>query len=214
MSSETSIIDDILNDVFPDELNDVLLTNDIIVENKKKRTVVCGDLYVSGNLITHGSGTFKSFLEVDCNHAIKKGSQFWNIYSDKRLKKNISNVTSNEIKDYIHVIDKLKVKKFCYKNTDKMQLGLIADEYKKLDSKNVIKQNGYYTIDLNDIFFKLIVYVQQLNKKLKTVENKLNHYQMKQFTRVPLKKIKTRTIAKSTFRPCKYNSNSKNLRTI
>lgn len=203
-STTIDINDDILNDIFQNGICDIIEDTTPTTENKK-RTVVCGDLYVAGNLITHGSGTFKSFLEVESNRAIKKGSQFWNIYSDRKLKKNISNVTNNEIKKHIDVINKLKVKKFAYKNTEKMQLGLIANEYKKLDSKNVIKQNGFYTIDLNDIFFKLIIYVQELNKKIDSLEHKLkqnnkpvlNPRVYSRINRQRHKKIKFKTIAKS-----------------
>lgn len=92
--------------------------------------------------------------------------------SDKRLKKNISDVD-------VSWINFLKVKKFNYKSSPKTEsIGLIAQDYLDEDyAKYFLHKNedGYYSINYGNITNALIQYCQDLNKRISELERRCNN---------------------------------------
>lgn len=95
-----------------------------------------------------------------------------NISSDKRLKKNIQNID-------VSWINNLKIKKFNYKSSSKIDsIGLIAQDYLDKDySKYFLHKNedGYYSINYQNITNALIQYCQELEKRIADLERRCNN---------------------------------------
>ncbi len=96
--------------------------------------------------------------------------------SDENLKTNIQDVSEEE-KDEIYNI---KIKRFSYKETpNQTQLGVIAqDVIKALPTarqREVIKENeqGYFTVDYEQLFISSILAIQKLNNRIEKLEKEL-----------------------------------------
>lgn len=91
--------------------------------------------------------------------------------SDVRLKKNINDVNC----DFIYDLD---IKEFDYKNGSNNIIGIIANDYVNKDyAKYFISTNedGYYNVNYQNINNALIKCVQDLNKKIEELEEKLKN---------------------------------------
>ena len=128
---------------------------------------------------------------VDGGNAYKPFSQFWNIASDQRIKKDVSELTYEECIDSINSI---RLKKFRYheeynrifNSEDKTYVGVLADELMETHPKSVnvvprqrigsMEFDEFKTIDISQQLYELIGCVQFLlkeNEKLKSIiENK------------------------------------------
>jgi len=117
-------------------------------------------------IFTGTHATFNGNLTVGGN-AYKPYSQFWNIASDKRIKKNIEKL---DYKDCIESINSIKLHKFRYhdeynkifNSDDKTYVGVLADELLEThpESVNVVPYQKIGTIEMNN--FKTIDISQQL----------------------------------------------------
>lgn len=141
-------------------------------------------------IFTGTHATFNGDLVVGGN-AYKPFSQFWNIASDKRIKKDVEELSYNEC---IQSIKSLRLKKFGYhdeynrifSSEDKQYVGVLADELMETHPKSVnvvpyqrignLELNEFKTIDISQQLYELIGCVQYLldeNEKLKIqIQNK------------------------------------------
>ena len=91
--------------------------------------------------------------------------------SDARLKniKGVSNIGLNEI-------NKIVVKNFTYKNDkeNKPHVGVIAQELMKIFPNSVTKgENGYYSVNKEEMFFGMLNAIKELDKKFKKEDEKV-----------------------------------------
>lgn len=122
---------------------------------------------MNSNLVVDGNGTISNELLVGNPNAGTGGTIFYDNlsdWSDKRLKENIVN-----LEPQLDIIKKLKPRKYTRKN--KIQLGFIAQEVKKVipEIVNKHKDNGYYGIEYTKfapILVKAIQEQQELIEKL------------------------------------------------
>lgn len=156
--------------------NDISKTNNDILDNFKKisnvlygsddfpnesvadkRTKIVKDLLVSDNNWS-GKNTFDKQVTVSELYSIGEVSAF----SDKRLKSNIKVIDS--------ALDKLfLINGYSYHRNDlnKNQTGIIAQEIQKILPNAVTKHdNGYLTVDYNQIIPLLIQSIKELSNKV------------------------------------------------
>ena len=91
--------------------------------------------------------------------------------SDKRLKKNIKDIDASDL------IDIINVKSFDYKNGVENQCGVIAQDFIGTAwEPYVIKKtdDGYYAVNYNTILMALVSKVQQQDKKIVDLSNRLS----------------------------------------
>lgn len=141
-------------------------------------------------IFTGTHATFNGDLVVGGN-AYKPFSQFWNIASDQRIKKDVSELTYEEC---VNSINSIRLKKFRYheeynrifNSEDKTYVGVLADELMETHPKSVnvvprqrigsMEFDEFKTIDISQQLYELIGCVQFLlkeNEKLKSIiENK------------------------------------------
>ena len=88
--------------------------------------------------------------------------------SDRRLKENIVN-----FENALDIINNMEVKEYNWKNTDKKEVGLIAQDLQKLIPNAVVKDDsGIHLIDFRILVPYLIKAIQELDKKIKEMEKK------------------------------------------
>jgi hypothetical protein len=92
--------------------------------------------------------------------------------SDARLKKNIINISYDEC---LNKIVDLPVHQFQYNNeeSDKKQIGFIAQEVETKISEAVDEKDGYKNVDKDIIFAYAVGAINQLNKRVQELENQI-----------------------------------------
>ena len=98
-----------------------------------------------------------------------------NVSSDERLKENIESI---DVSDAASLINGLDVKSFNYIESDKPQIGIIAQDIIKASpemAKYLVEQDdeGYYGVKTSDLVFPLIATVQKLTKEIEELKAKL-----------------------------------------
>ncbi len=140
------------------------------------------DAYIQRYLFSSGSylkmvSSFNTRLECGSTNINVMTDQIQmshnpNISSDKRLKRNIKELN-------VDWINGLKIREFEYKKTpNRKMIGLIAQDYlDKNYSKYFLHENedGYYSINYQNITNALIQYCQELEKRISELERRCNN---------------------------------------
>lgn len=160
-----------------------------------------GNISTEGTLSTKGTAVFENELYVkksmvirDGNFYIGQGSSSWQVYintegtihtvsdvysrglkltSDARLKKDIVDTDLG-----LEVIRKINIKNYKFKKEtkkDNVHIGVIAQDIQKILPSAVFKgENGFLSINTNDIFFVAINAIKELDKELQSLKNQNN----------------------------------------
>lgn len=92
------------------------------------------------------------------------------VSSDRRLKENIDYI------DFSNLIDETKVCQFNYINQNKTQAGVVAQDFINSNYKDILlsqDKDGYYAVNYNVINMALVQKVQNLEKRLAKLEEKI-----------------------------------------
>lgn len=93
-----------------------------------------------------------------------------NIQSDRRLKKNIKDSTTNALE----VIKQIEHREFDWKKDDKhINVGYIAQELEKIDENFVIKQNDTYYVNLLPILATTTKAIQEQQEQIENLEARI-----------------------------------------
>jgi len=107
-------------------------------------------------------------IEGDGSTAISNG---WNLFSDRKFKKDISLLTDTEIQEILKKIEKMPVYKYRYKKEPeekKLKIGFIREE-----SPEEIQSDQKDSISLGNTLGVLMAIVKLQNQKIKDLENRI-----------------------------------------
>ena len=146
------------------------------VDNKYYSNIYTSPFYVTAPYVNFNGFSFTSVGSIIASQSIIAST--FNATSDKRLKENICS-WPDEIKA-IDFINKIKLYEYTFKSDDKKEkhIGVIAQELQELDINgfNFVSENedGYLSVKEGKLVYLLIKAVQEQNKKIEELEEKLN----------------------------------------
>ncbi len=137
---------------------DTIVQPNLVLQNLE----LSGDLSVNGQLIVGNDNTFKI------------GSQFWNILSDRSIKKNIRSLSQDEIKELENLIANLTIKKYSYIDEEIERIGVIADEVEEIYPSAITENSGLKHVNFNDMFYALFAIVKELRKEKDLMQKQID----------------------------------------
>lgn len=165
-STSSSFIIDKFNTYSLYNYGNSLFDGNLTINNLFSTSNICSFTRINGNIIITNNATITNNLNV--------GSITYN--SDIRLKKNI-----NYIHNSLNIINNIKGYSYLFNNDidiiDNYKYGFLAQEIKNILPNSVkLNNNGFYSIEYNNIIPLLVNSIHDLTNKINILEKKLENF--------------------------------------
>lgn len=160
-----------MNTLIPN-FKDIRVRNLAVINSFRSSGTFIAENLVLNNLEVQGN------IKVNSNNAFKQGGQFWNVLSDRRKKKNITEINNNEL---VEKFDKIKIYNFQYRDAEdeKKWLGVMADEIEELFPEAVNEVDNYKVVDTSYVFYSMLAKIKSQDAELNIIKNRLAELEKK-----------------------------------